>query len=105
MPDTAEQLRAELQKLGSNGPARVQAVEQYVRATAGNGAQDIIANLRTAAAVEGFERLMANTRTATATASTPPPSPGRDGRVDEATFQKMTAAERLDYCRQFPQTG
>ena len=67
--------------------------------------------------IEGWEKIMANARSerrtaeiaATASASAAAPSPQRTEqsqepiRVDEATFQKMSAAERFDYARQFPQ--
>jgi hypothetical protein len=109
--DETRQLRAEIEKLGGRerGVQRVQAVEQYLRA---QNAEAVIPGLKSAGQVEAIERLMANARAernaAAASASAPAPSqplepPPGPGRVDEAAYQKMSAAERLDYVRQFPQ--
>lgn len=32
-----------------------------------------------------------------------PSEPAAGGKVDEATYAKMSHGERLDYCRKFPQ--
>jgi hypothetical protein len=58
-----QQLRDEGAKLGPNGAARVQAVEAFIHAQAGDRGGDVIAGLTTAAQVEGIEKLMASFRT------------------------------------------
>jgi hypothetical protein len=102
-----EALRTEVAKLGEHGPARVRAVETYLRAQGGEGAEEIIANLRTARQVESFEKIMAANRSQRAAEPIPKPAeappPSADGRVDEATWAKMGNAERLNYARQFDQ--
>jgi hypothetical protein len=105
MNDEAAQLRSEIAKLGEHGPARVAAVEQFVRATSGAGADAIIAGLTTAAHIEGFEKIMAAGRPRAEPAPKPAePSPPRAGdRVDEAAYGRMSHAERIDYCRGFKQ--
>jgi hypothetical protein len=115
MEDSNEELRAEAERLGPRARERIQAVEAYITAQTGDLAPGIIRDLTKAHHVEGFERLMANARAQrnAAAASKPapsqqPPEPRREpssepGKVDEATWQKMTPAVRLDYVRQFPQ--
>ena len=110
MTTEADALKNEIEKLGAAGPARVAAVEQYIRGTAGAGAGDIIANLRTAAAVEGFEKLMAGTHAqgtrpvVPPTPPEPPPEPRFDGtKVTEEQYQRMGHAARFAYARQFSQ--
>ncbi len=109
-----ERLKAEVQKLGERGPARIAAVEEFLRVQAADGGTAIIEGLKTAAQIEGLERVMSSFRTqqrsaaastsAPASSQPPPPTePPGPGRVDEATFAKMSARERIDYARQFPQ--
>jgi hypothetical protein len=98
----AARLQAEVAKLGANGPARVAAVETYLRAQAGEGAEEIIGSLRTARQIESFEKIMAANRQRAIEPSTPPsPAPAPDGRVDEATYARMSHAERIEYTRRF----
>ena len=116
--DNDAELKAEAEKLGPRGRERIIAVQDYIAAQIGHDrAGDMAANLTTAAQIEGWEKIMANARSerrtaeiaATASASAAAPSPQRTEqsqepiRVDEATFQKMSAAEKFDYARQFPQ--
>jgi hypothetical protein len=114
MADDAE-LQREAEKLGPNARERIIAVQNFLAAQLGpDRAGDLAASLVTAKQVESFERLMANERSTRraveiAAASTPAPSeqqrepPPGAGRVDEATFSKMSARDRLDYARQFSQ--
>jgi hypothetical protein len=107
----------EMSKLGDGERAfaRVRAVETYLRAQGGEGAEEIIANLRTARQVESFEKIMAANRSQRAAEPSPKPAqpppladgdhvPLADGHhVDEATFAKMSHGERWAYARQFDQ--
>jgi hypothetical protein len=101
-------LRAEAAKLGGNSEKRVAAVEDFLVAQLGEpAAKQMVSTLVTAQQVENFERLMAAHRTQGAGNShreaTKVPDVDAHGCVDEATFQKMSARERLDYVRQWPQ--
>jgi hypothetical protein len=110
-----EKLKAEVQKLGERGPARIAAVEEFLRVQAADGGTAIIEGLRTAAQIEGFERVIASVRqqrSAAASTSAPGsqqhPEPPREpsnepGKWTEEQYQKASARERLDYVRQFPQ--
>jgi hypothetical protein len=110
MPDD-ERLKEEVAKLGPNAAARIVAVQDFITAQVGPDlSRGIIGDLTKAQHVEGFEKLMSSYRTQQrAVASDPsPPPPAREpplgpGRVDEETFAKMSARERFDYARQFPQ--
>jgi hypothetical protein len=109
-----ERLKEEVAKLGPNAAARIVAVQDFIAAQVGHDrAGAMAANLTTAAQIEAWEKILSNARTQqraaeVASASAPAPSqPPRESngpvRVDEATFAKMSARERIDYARQFPQ--
>jgi hypothetical protein len=108
---TDESLQEEIRKLGGNGRERVLAVEQYLRSH-GAGAEDIIANLKTAAAIENFEKIIAANRTSQRAAEPPKPAPaaapaqtqGEPSKVDDATWAKMSHSEKWAYARQWDQS-
>jgi hypothetical protein len=114
--DEKQRLRGEVERLGSNGVERIQAVEAFIRAQAGDRGGDVIAGLKTAAQVEGIEKLMASFRTQQRSAAASEPAPSQQPREPpgessneprkwtEEQYQKATPAQRLDYVRQFPQT-
>jgi hypothetical protein len=97
---------AEIEKMGANATMRVTAIESFLRGHVGD---ELATPMRSMIVSEkiarGFERLMAKFSSQGAASfrqdgRAPHEGPGR---VDEATFNKMSAGERLDYARQFPQ--
>jgi hypothetical protein len=102
--ELASLLAAERSKLGPNAAERIRAVEAYVAAQAGDRGKDIVANLITAAQIEGFEKLMASSRAQQRGAEQQHREPPQEqGKWSEEQYQKASPAERLDYTRQFPQ--
>jgi hypothetical protein len=96
---------AELQKLGATAPARLNAIEQFYKATYGEADAKIkMQRLLTADDVRIAEKELARTVNPGGSTFTPAREPGPDGgKVSEEQWSKMGAAERLDYARRFPQ--
>jgi hypothetical protein len=96
--------------------ARVDAVKRFVAATQGEAAASArVATLRTVGDLQRAENELAayrarlNTSPPSAQVTPPPvaaaaPQPQAGARVTEEQWQQMPAAERLDYCRHFPQS-
>lgn len=112
MVDNEAELKVEAERLGPHARERITAVQNFVTAQVGHDlAPKIIQDLTKAQHIEGFEKLMAsfrNQRSQQQSELPRSPQPPRElpngpSKVDEATFSKMSARERLDYVRQFPQ--
>jgi len=97
----------EIAKLGTTGPARIDAVLTWAKAFFGEGEAKEFANeLWTAGAVQRWEKIIqrvssqhgSNFSQAHRNVDEP------QGKVSEEQFQKMTSAERLDYTRRFDQS-
>ena len=102
----ADLRKQEIDKLGVQGSARVTAINNFLRAHFdADTAQAFMATLATSRQVAGWEKIMS--RLTNQSASTfsqqhrAPPEP--EGRVTEQQYQSMSAGERLDYARRFPQ--
>ena len=99
--------QAEIAKLGANGPARVTALNQFFTGLVGtDGAKAIHAMMVTAGIVQALESVAAKFSTQGAASfhqGGREPPPDSAGRVSSEQYAKMSAAERLDYARRFPQ--
>lgn len=95
---------AEIAKLGAAGPARVTAMNTWLEAM---GVPGLKARVFTAGDVQAMESLI--TRFASQ-GGAPFSAGGRvapdmPGRVDSATYEKMTFTEKKEYAAKFPQTN
>jgi hypothetical protein len=84
---------------------RLDAARRFTSATRGEAAAakvtvDNLVQVERAIAVEA-RNLTAPASPPAVAAAPSQPQPQAGGRVDEATYQAMSAAERLDYCRSF----
>lgn len=98
---------AEITKLGANGPARATAVKTAMTALIGEGlSAHLQVMTRTAGGVQALEAIVAKfSSQGVATLSLggrEPPQPA--GKVNDEQWNKMSAAERLNYTRQFDQS-
>jgi len=107
-PELQAARAAEIQKLGENGPARIAAVTTWAKAALGEtGAQAVIDTLWTAQQVERWERTIQDKQRAPQQQQQQPPVQTQStdgGKVDEATYNRMSHGERLDYSRRFDQS-
>jgi hypothetical protein len=95
---------AEIGKLGVNGVARVRSVQNWLNAMLGPDAgREMSVMLVNAGIITGFEKLVSkySAKGVGPYAQRATPS---DGRVDEQTFDSMSAADRLNYARRFDQS-
>jgi hypothetical protein len=97
--------KAELEKLGAHGSARVTAVDTWLRGTLGDDLGKAVRNMMlTAKAVEGIEKLMTKMSTQGVASFR---QDGREvqtqGRVSEDEYNAMSQAERWNYSRSFDQ--
>lgn len=95
----------EVEKLGPNGTARVTAAQTWMGAVDPELGKHFSDFLFTEKQVLFVEKLMARDRTQGAAS---PSNSGREppkeaGKVTQAEYDKMSAADRLNYVRQFPQ--
>jgi hypothetical protein len=99
--------RAEVEKLGAHGTARVTAVDTWLRGTLGDDLGKAVRGMMlTAKAVEGIEKLMTKMSTqghASFRQDGREPQ-GAPGRVSEAEYNAMTPGERYTYSKSFPQS-
>jgi hypothetical protein len=101
-----ERARQEIAKAGVNAPQRVDAIGKWIRSEVGDAdARPILASLCTDAHLRFYERLC-NKVTSQGTA--PFSQQHRDrpddrGKVDDAQWDAMSSADRLNYTRQFDQ--
>jgi hypothetical protein len=97
---------AEIAKLGTTGPARVDAVTTFLKSFLGDAEGSTLASrMFTAQDVQIVEKLVAKITTQGGASfkgngREPPPA---GGRVSDEQYAKMTPAQRLDYARQFDQ--
>lgn len=93
---------AEITKLGPTAPARLTAIENFYKATYGEADAKIkMARILTADDVRIAEKELSRALSPGGSFQ-PPREPAPDqGKVDEATYSKMSNAERLDYARRF----
>lgn len=97
---------AEIAKLGATGPARVDALTTFYKAQLGEAeAGQIMSRVLTASDVHLHEKLVARlaSQGGATFKGTGREAPEPVGRVSNEQFSKMSAAERLDYARKFPQ--
>ena len=98
---------AEIAKLGTTGPARIDALTTYFKAQLG-GAEggQFMSRIFTASDVQIAEKLMAKMQGASSGSNfkqggrEPPPVPGR---ASDEEVARMSPAQRLDYSRSFDQ--
>ena len=98
--------KAEVDKLGANGPARVTALQTWLNGMLGEDMGKSVAGmLVTEKIVRGFEQLAAkhSSQGSASFSQAHRDAPNDPKRVTEEQYQKMSAAERLDYVRQFDQ--
>jgi hypothetical protein len=98
-----EAKKAEITKLGPAGPARIDALNLFFK---GYGVPKLAGTLWTADIVDSFERLVARVTSGGAASfgqggRVPPDN---SGRVDQATYDKMSATEKRAYAQRFDQT-
>jgi hypothetical protein len=97
---------AEVAKLGPAGPARIDALGTFFNAYLGETAgKQLLSRAFTASDVQILEGLVSKITSGGAAAfrGTGREPPGQPGKVSDEQFARMTAAERLDYARRFPQ--
>jgi hypothetical protein len=98
--------KAELEKLGSMGTARVTAIDQWLRGTIGDAsAQHIRKMMLTAGFVEGMEKIITKfTSQGAASFSQAHREPASaPGRVSEEAYAAMSQSERYAYAKGFDQ--
>jgi hypothetical protein len=102
---------AELDKLGSLGPSRVDAVRAWVHALTGDAAPELLKVLEAApmaSTIVGFERLMSRWSSQGVGGN---PGAARDGassqpgKVSDEQYQRMSYHERIEYAQKFQQPG
>ena len=102
-------MSAEIAKLGTAGPARVDAVQQWLSAAAGGKftqLQNVLKVYPVASVVEGFETLMREFSTqGGGSYSGAKREPNQPQRLPESEVAKMTYAERKSYAAQFTQSN
>lgn len=97
---------AELAKIGPTGPARIGAIETFFGGILGNEAEGkaIAARIFTADDVTRMEKIVARFASQGGAGFT---QQHRDvtpaGRVDQATYDKMSYGQQLEYAAKFPQ--
>jgi hypothetical protein len=107
----AAALKAERDKLGAAGTARVDSVSQWLRGICGEGNQDkaqaLMSGIWTAKALEALE-LVASKHVSQGAAhfsqAHRTPEPSQPGRVSDSEYEKMSAAERWEYARSHDQS-
>lgn len=98
---------AEVGKLGTTGPARVTAVTTFLKSMIGDEQGGMLASrMFTAADVTAMEKLVARfSSQGSAGFSQQHRDVQPQGRVDQATYDKMSYTERKDYAARFQQNG
>jgi hypothetical protein len=96
----------EIAKLGPAGPARVTAVQTFLKSTIGDEAgNQIVARLFTASDVQAMEKLVARFASQGSAGFSQQHRDVSVGRVDQAAYEKMSYTERKAYAAQFPQSN
>jgi hypothetical protein len=104
----ADVKRAELEKLGATAHSRVDAVKTFLRAHCGDASAKAITDVMWRADfLTGLEKIMARMSSQGAGNWS---GAGRDGGTDtrklsSEQYGKLSYSEKLDYARQFPQSG
>lgn len=98
---------AEVAKLGPAGSARVTAIQEFQRATAGDDlAKHLDGGILTAKMVEGWEKILAAFRNQGAGSfSGSHRQSDEPARASPEQYAKMTYSERMAYAAKFPQPG
>jgi hypothetical protein len=102
----ANAAKAEVEKLGAMGTARVTAVDQWLRGLLGDDHGKAVRGMMvTSKIVEGLEKLMTKfvSQGAASFRQDGREPPGQPGRVSEEAYAAMSPAERWDYARGFNQ--
>jgi hypothetical protein len=101
--------QGEMNKLGSSANARIDSVQTWLGAMLGTEvAKPLAGNLWSAPMVVAFESLMRHFVSQGVSANVGAgrdPGGHRPGRVDQATYDRMTYHEKLTYASQFQQPG
>ena len=98
---------AEVAKLGPNGPARLQSIGTFLKATLGDAeGNQIFARMFTASDVTAMEKLVAKFASqGSASFSQSHRDVQQQGRVEQAVYDKMSYTEKKDYAARFPQSN
>ena len=98
---------AEIAKLGTTGPARVDAVTNFLKGMVGEQVgRQLASRMFTASDVQAMEALvtrMASQGSAAFTARGREPPP-QAGKLSDADYKKLSPGEKLDYAKQFDQS-
>ncbi len=96
---------AEIAKLGTTGPARVDAITTFLKAQLGEAdGLRVASRMFLAADVAAMEKLVAKFASqGSGNFSQQHRDVQQAGRVDQATYDKMSYSQKMDYARQFPQ--
>jgi hypothetical protein len=97
---------AEIAKLGTTGPARIDALSTFFRAYLGETeGKQFMSRVFTASDVQIAEKIVSKVSAqgggSFRASGREPPEPA--GRVSDEAYRAMTPAQRLDYARQFDQ--
>jgi hypothetical protein len=98
---------AEIGKLGTTGPARVDAIETFYKGLLGaDAAKALMGRVFTAADVQLQEKIIAKFATqGHASFSTAGREPGgAQGRLSDDEYNKLTPGDKFNYARQFDQS-
>lgn len=96
----------EVAKLGANGPARVDAVINWARATVGDAdAKALSSMLVTAGHVTAFENLIKKFAGASNGFSPQHREQSNEGKLSDADYDKLTPRQKMEYAQKFPQPG
>lgn len=99
--------KGEIDKLGTTGPARIDAIETFYKGLLGNDkeAKAVMSRVFTAADVQLHEKLISKFTTQGAAGFTQQHRvPNDNGKVSEEAYGKMNGAERWEYARQHDQS-
>src|SRR5262249_47076670 len=97
---------AELAKLGVNAAARVDAISRFLTGMLGETlGKAVLTGMATERQARGFEKLMEKFASQGHAAFSQAHREPADapGRVDDETYARMTAGDKFNYARQFPQ--
>lgn len=93
--------KGEIDKLGANGPARVDAVATWLTARLGSEAGGaLLQRLVLASDLEAMEALVKQFSSQGATSFNGSHRSGGNGQISDEAYEKMSPREKLDYARQ-----
>jgi hypothetical protein len=98
---------AEIAKLGPTGPARIDALGRFFRATVGDAeGKQVMSRIFTASDVAVMEKLAARyaTQGGAGFSRVGSEPPGAPGRLSDEAYAKLSASQKYDYSQQFDQS-